>query len=303
MISSHIAFAQSQDGTVISSGVTRQILSLSTPYLVVLFPTEMHQRFALSEKHLILGRSKEADITIPDELISREHCEIWCQNGQIWIKDLASTNGTFVDGGQITLMELGPDNRLQLGKVILRVDFKDQSEIEQEKALFEAATTDALTRIPNRRFFLERSRSELSAAKRTNRWIHAILLDVDHFKKVNDTWGHPAGDFVLREGAALLDKLRREEDLLARWGGEEFVFLLTGIDPKQALAFAERVRKTFESHRFVWDDVRIPITISLGLAGVQGAGATDLDNLISVSDTLLYQAKRAGRNQVCAQAG
>ncbi|HSQ41351.1 MAG TPA: GGDEF domain-containing protein, partial [Fibrobacteraceae bacterium] len=213
----------------------------------------------------------------------------------------SSTNGTFVDGTQISEIGLESGNRLQIGKTVLKVEFKDSYEIEREQALYEAATTDALTRVPNRRFFLERARAEWSAAKRANRWVHAAILDVDFFKKVNDTWGHAAGDFVLREVANILGKIRREEDLLARWGGEEFVFLLSGIEPVQALAFAERARQTVASHRFVWEENLIQVTVSIGMAHTQVAQSSDLDALISLADVHLYQAKRAGRNQVQAE--
>ena len=301
------AFVDMQDGTVqISreqmSGATQQLGAMpANPYLVVLFPIELYRRYPLNKGGLVLGRSQDVDISIPtDELLSRQHCQVSWDGSKIRVKDLGSTNGTFVDGSQITERELGPDNRLQVGKVVLKLEFKDQSELEREDALFKAATTDALTRVPNRRSFMDGAKVSWSAAKRANRWIHAILLDVDFFKKVNDTWGHPAGDFVLKEVAGILDRVRREEDLIARWGGEEFVFLLAGIESKQAIAFAERARKAIESHRITWEDKLIPVTVSLGLASVQGASAESLDVLIAEADARLYQAKRNGRNQVCA---
>jgi len=300
-----------QDGTVIQSRnaqapATQQFTAAPpSPYLVVLFPLEMNQSIDLGKApRLILGRSQETDISIPDELISRNHCEFCWDGHRVTIRDLGSTNGTFVDGFRLEAQvsrEIGPENRLQLGNAILKVDFKDSNEVEREKALFEAATTDALTKVPNRRFFLERARADWSAAKRANRFMHILLLDVDFFKKVNDTWGHPAGDFVLKEVAATLGRVRREEDQLARWGGEEFIFLATGIEPAQALAFAERARKAIESHRIVWNDQHIPVTISLGLAGVAGKDGDSLDSLIALADSRLYQAKRNGRNRVWAE--
>lgn len=292
-----------QDRTIITPSATLQLsVPETSPYLLVLFPLEMHRRFALEKNRpVVLGRSQEADVLLADEMISRSHCQVVWDGRKIRVQDMSSTNGTYVDGTQITESELGPDNRLQVGKCVLKVEFKDSSEIERENALFEAATTDALTKVPNRRFFLERARAEWSAAKRTNRYIHAILLDVDFFKKVNDTYGHAAGDFVLKEIAALLDKMRRSEDPLARWGGEEFVFILPGIEPKQAEAFAERARKAVEALRIVWEDARIPVTISLGVASMLIKESDTLDTLIAQADARLYQAKRLGRNQVCAE--
>ena len=294
---------QNQDGTVIGfTPQTQPTPIIAVPYLVVLFPIEtQHRRFALRKDPQTVGRSQGIDIELFDEQISRKHCEIYWDGLNIIVRDLGSTNGTFVDGTRLNPNQpiiLAPDNRLQLGSFVLKIEYKDPGEIERENALFEAATTDALTRIPNRRFFLERARSEWAASKRSARYIHAVLLDVDFFKKVNDTYGHPAGDFVLREVASQLNKVRREEDLLARWGGEEFIFLLAEIEPAQALAFAERARKAIESHRIVWEETRIPVTVSLGLASIQGTQQGELDHLIAQADTKLYQAKHNGRNRV-----
>jgi diguanylate cyclase (GGDEF)-like protein len=294
---------QNQDGTVVGlAPATQSTPIIAIPYLVVLFPIEtQHRRFQLGKTPQVIGRSQGVEIELFDEQISRKHCEIAWDGLSIIVRDAGSTNGTFVDGSRLAPGQpviLAPDNRLQIGSFVLKVEYKDPGEIERENALFEAATTDALTRIPNRRFFLERARSEWAASKRSSRFVHTILLDVDFFKKVNDTYGHPAGDFVLREVAAQLNKVRREEDLLARWGGEEFIFLLAGIEPSQALAFAERARKAIEFHRIVWEDTHIPVTVSLGLASSQGAAQNELDHLIAQADSKLYQAKRNGRNRV-----
>lgn len=280
---------------------TQAVKTPPRPFLAVLFPLELHQRIDLVAKpRVIIGRGQETDLHIPDEMVSRQHCEIILDKGHVIVRDLGSTNGTFVDGSPIRDMELTPGHRLQVGKAILKLTYLVQEELDQQNALFEAATTDALTKIPNRRFFLERAKADWSAAKRTQRWVHAILLDVDHFKKVNDTHGHPAGDLVLKEVANLLEKVRRSEDLIARWGGEEFIYLLSGIEPSQAHAFAERVRRTVEVHRISWEDRPIPVTISLGLASLPPQEKDSLDDLIALADSRLYEAKRGGRNKVCA---
>jgi diguanylate cyclase (GGDEF)-like protein len=182
--------------------------------------------------------------------------------------------------------------------MVLKIDFKDASEEAFDRELYEAATMDPLTKISNRRTFMDRSLGELALARRNNYYVHAIMVDADHFKRVNDTWGHQCGDMVLKEIARILKEEKRESDLLARYGGEEFVLLLGGIGPEDAKKSAERLRSAVESHRFSWKDTIIPVTISLGLASRQGENIGKIEDLIAECDRLLYVAKESGRNQV-----
>ena len=237
---------------------------------------------------------------LDDELVSRKHCKISFDGLHITVEDLGSTNGTYVDGNAITTAILGPDNRLQIGTMVLKVEFKDATEEAIDRELFEAATTDALTKIANRRTFMDRSLGELALARRNNYYVHCIMVDIDHFKRVNDTWGHQCGDVVLKEVAKILKNEKRESDLLARYGGEEFVLLLCGIGPEDAKKSAERLRAAVENHRFAWNDTIIPVTISLGLASKQGEFIGKIDELIAESDKYLYIAKEGGRNQVAS---
>jgi diguanylate cyclase (GGDEF)-like protein len=124
------------------------------------------------------------------------------------------------------------------------------------------------------------------------------MVDADHFKRVNDTWGHQCGDMVLKEIARILNEEKREADLLARYGGEEFLLLLAGISPEDARKSAERLRKAVESHKFSWKDTVIPVTISLGLCSRQGENIGKVEELIAECDRLLYVAKEGGRNRV-----
>ena len=139
---------------------------------------------------------------------------------------------------------------------------------------------------------------ELALARRNNYYIHTIMVDADHFKHVNDTWGHQCGDMVLKEIARILKEEKRESDLLARYGGEEFVLLLSGIGPEDAKKSAERLRSAVERHRFSWKDTVIPVTISLGLASRQGESIGMIEEMIAECDRLLYVAKENGRNRV-----
>lgn len=289
------------DQTIVTGNKTIRFQpSEMRPHLVVLYPQSQFKQIALSVGSVILGRGSDADIHLDDELVSRKHCKISFDGLHITVEDLGSTNGTYVDGNAITTTILGPDNRLQLGTMVLKVEFKDATEEAIDRELFEAATTDALTKIANRRTFMDRSLGELALARRNNYYVHCIMVDIDHFKRVNDTWGHQCGDVVLKEVAKILKNEKRESDLLARYGGEEFVLLLCGIGPEDAKKSAERLRAAVENHRFSWNDTIIPVTISLGLASKQGEFIGKIDELIAESDKYLYIAKEDGRNQVAS---
>ena len=261
---------QDMDRTIASGNTIKLPIAKMRPHLIVLYPQNQFKQIPLEKGTVILGRGQDADIRMDDELVSRRHCAITFDGIDVSVKDLGSTNGTFVDGSPVAESKLEDHNRLQIGKMVLKVDFKDASEEAFDRELYEAATMDPLTKISNRRTFMDRSLGELALARRNNYYIHAIMVDADHFKRVNDTWGHQCGDMVLKEIARILKEEKRESDLLARYGGEEFVLLLSGIGPEDAKRSAERLRSAVERHRFSWKDTVIPVTISLGLASRQG---------------------------------
>ncbi len=287
--------------TIAANANTRPMFTAEPrPHLVVLYPRQYFRQIPLSQGKTVIGRGNEADVRLEDEMISRRHCELSWDGKRVSIRDLDSTNGTFVDG---TLLSGRPkaidsENRLQIGKMVLKIDFKDPSEEAFDRELFEAATTDPLTRVPNRRSFVERALGELACARRKNLYAHAIMCDVDHFKKVNDTWGHQAGDMILRSIAQIFSRNKRESDLFARYGGEEFVFLLTEMSRADAMKSAERLRKAVESYLFSFEDRTIPITISLGMASFKGKDIPTIDTMITAADKCLYYAKDLGRNRV-----
>ena len=290
---------QDFDQTIATPGKTIQFKKFELrPHLIVLYPQAQFKQIPLEKGSVVLGRGQDADIRLDDELVSRKHCALTFDGKSVTVKDLGSTNGTYVDGQPVTELVLEPDNRLQIGKMVLKIDFKDQNEEAFDRELFEAATMDPLTKISNRRTFFDRGLGELALARRNNFYVHTIMVDADHFKRVNDTWGHQCGDMVLKEIARLLKDEKRESDLLARYGGEEFVLLLAGIGPEDAKRSAERLRMAVERHRFSWKDTVIPVTISLGLASKVGAEIPTLEEMIAECDKLLYIAKENGRNQV-----
>ena len=125
-----------------------------------------------------------------------------------------------------------------------------------------------------------------------------VLFDIDHFKKVNDTHGHPAGDHVLFEISTLLSSALRAEDVFARYGGEEFAVICRGSDESQAQVVGERMRKAVEGHRFVYEGTLIPVTISVGIAVLPNAAVKDANDIVGFADQALYKSKNGGRNRV-----
>ena len=172
---------------------------------------------------------------------------------------------------------------------------------EGQKRLLALATIDDLTHLYNRRYFFIRFRQELERARRYQRPLSCLILDIDHFKVVNDTYGHLAGDQVLQEIAHILQTQCRQSDLIGRYGGEEMIILLPETDTPGALAIAERIRETIQHHETVNGQGQpIRVTVSIGVANVRGeelATITDADRIIQDADDALLQAKKAGRNR------
>jgi two-component system cell cycle response regulator len=169
-----------------------------------------------------------------------------------------------------------------------------------ESQMREASYTDDLTGLYNRRFLQQRLEEEMHRASRYALRLSCILLDIDHFKAINDTHGHAAGDFVLRDVAGIIKAHVRKSDLAIRYGGEEFMLILFENDKNGALRVAERVRADVESHPFGWKGEPLRVTISSGVAVFPDSGVTMPDELIARADAALYSAKSSGRNLVRA---
>ena len=176
----------------------------------------------------------------------------------------------------------------------------EQEITERQKAqaqLLELATTDSLTGLHNRRYFMESASQELDRARRYQTPLSLLLLDADHFKSVNDRYGHPVGDQALQALAIIGRRVLREVDLFARIGGEEFAILLPQTDHAAARNVAERLRQAIIDQPIATEDGPLRLTVSLGLTSL-GSAPADLDELLRRADVALYQAKQNGRNRV-----
>ncbi len=246
---------------------------------------------------MVVGRGDECDLVIGSarDGTSRQHARLYFEGKDLRVEDLGSTNGLFVNQLHCRKTRLSPGDLLQIGDSVFKI-VGDGDEIRYHEAMYTMAVRDAVTGLFNRTHLDATMTSEIKRSQRYGHPLSVLLLDLDHFKKVNDRYGHVAGDNVLMQLGQLLLNFLRVHDLPCRYGGEEFLLLLPETDLEGALTLAERCRMTIMEHRFESSGTLIELTVSIGLACLE-PGA-DADRLIKAADQALYQAKRDGRNCV-----
>lgn len=265
--------------------------------LVMLYGPDLGKRYTVGDHPLHIGRSENSTIYIDRESISRNHAQIFEENGQYIIQDNGSTNGTYVNDIPIQSAVLKDSDLIKIGEVIFKFLSRDNLENVYHEEIYRLATTDGLTMVYNKRYFLDCIDREFSRSMRHNRALSLILLDIDHFKRLNDTYGHLAGDFVLKQTARMIQDKIRFEDIFCRYGGEEFALLLPETEAWQALRIAEKIRQFIEIQQIEFGGHLIHTTASLGTSSTHHH-MTHADQLIQAADQCLYQAKTQGRNRV-----
>jgi diguanylate cyclase (GGDEF)-like protein len=268
-------------------------------YLVVLAGASVGEMYKVEGDTTIIGRGQKAQIRLFDDGISREHAQIVIEGNQIVLQDLGSTNGTFCNGLKVDRRALVDGDKILVGSTtILKFTYHDNLDEMFQKQMYESALRDGLTKAFNKKYFTDRLESEFTFATRHSSALALVLFDLDHFKNVNDTFGHQAGDYVLLEVSTLLSGGLRAEDVFARYGGEEFAVICRGSDENQAQVVGDRLRKAVEGHPFAYDGKAISVTISVGVAVLPNAAVKDANDLIAFADQALYKSKNAGRNRV-----
>jgi len=253
----------------------------------------------LSGEIVEIGRIAKNAVHLPFEGVSRQHARLVLKGGKYWLEDLASANGTFVQGTRITVHALSDGDVVQFGpRVVFRYSVTDPGEEKIMRQLYESSVKDSLTGAHNREYFAERLKTEVAYAKRHETQLSLMMIDVDHFKKVNDTYGHPAGDAVLVAVVAAIAGTLRGEDVLARYGGEEFAVILRGIELANAVIAAERVRELIAALSVNHDGRTISCAVSIGVASAACIDEASAEGMVAVADRRLYLAKRSGRNRV-----
>jgi diguanylate cyclase (GGDEF)-like protein len=253
-----------------------------------------------------VGRSHENAVRFADLSVSRRHATIVSDlHGNAWLTDLGSSNGTSINGGRLepyAPRRLRDGDRLGFGSsVVVKFVRLDPTDERFQRELYERTVRDPLTGLYNRGFFLEQIGVLAETSTARSLGLGVLMLDIDHFKRVNDTYGHDTGDAVLREVAAVLRESTRGDDLVARYGGEEFVAALPVAAPDQATERAERIRAHLAARRVISPVVPqggLRVTASLGLAFARPGRIRSASALLTAADQCLYQAKASGRNRL-----
>lgn len=258
--------------------------------------------YRLEGQTITLGRSPSADVHIPHEALSRLHARLFRVDNAVFLEDLNSANGTYVRERRITeAVRVFDGDRVELGRsIVFKIVVQDALEEQAALRVYSSSVRDALTGLFNRHYFQDRFESEFAFAKRHNTLLTVILLDIDWFKAVNDTYGHPAGDAVLRSVGTALSRTIRKEDLAARYGGEEFVLLFRAVSLEDARTSAERIRRVVEAMEIPWQRHALRVTVSVGVATAhRDRMCSSPSELLALADLALYAAKRGGRNRLC----
>ena len=280
----------------------------SLPSLVQYNGTAVGKRYVIENEQVTIGRSAEANITVVEASVSRLHAKILKVKAKVLIEDNNSANGLFVNDekvhGQVALSD---QDIIRMGDVLLKYFSSSNIDSFIQDKIYRMATIDAGTEIFNKQYILDTLEYEIKAAQSRRRPIALIYYDLDHFKKVNDTYGHNAGDLILKESAQIVKSVIRKEEIFGRFGGEEFIIILPNSDGKFACELAERVRSAIESHKFMVNirdssgkdqQLALKQTFSLGVAEFDASTMQTPKDLLEAADKKLYLSKSNGRNQV-----
>jgi diguanylate cyclase (GGDEF)-like protein len=270
--------------------------------LIVFIGRDAGKRFKLEPGRMTVGRSPQADIKISDHRVSRIHCTLKWDNDTITIEDNGSTNGIFVDSQKIDRTKVLPGVSIQLGQSVMKIEYKDEAEIQSEENLLRQVSVDPLTSIFSRQHFLRLASMEMAYACRHQLPVGVIMLVIDNFNQITDTHGNQSGEFVLARAAGILSKTIRTEDLLARYTEEEFIIMPRGeINKEDMFVQCERIRKAIKDIEFRFGEETIEITLSLGyhFEKMKGRDFKDkLTDLIAKAERALYLAKGRGGDRI-----
>ena len=270
------------------------------PQLIVLSGESVGETFHL-DRPAIIGRGEVAQVRLHDDGVSRRHAMVVRVGGELCLEDLQSANGTRVNGrtnhATCPAQRRHDPARREDDPQVHRRRLRGRGTPE---ATSEAAVRDALTRVYNRRHFVERLASEVAYSLRHRSPLSLLMIDIDHLKRINDGYGRPAGDYVLATLGQILLAAVRVEDIVARYGGEEFAILCRGTPPMSALQLAERLRRDVEAYAFTYRRKRMSVTLSVGIA-MCADSPTAAQYLVAKADGALYEAKRTGRNRAVLQ--
>jgi two-component system cell cycle response regulator len=267
------------------------------PALIVVQGEMLGKVFRLKEGISQIGRQPDNAVVIQQRAVSGHHAQVRREGGTVILEDLKSTNGTILNKDKIERPQVLQQNDLiKIGTCVFKYS-ENQLDTSFTESLHHKGSTDELTGVYNKAYLMSSLGSAIEVAK-SGFPLSVVIFDLDHFKRVNDTYGHIAGDYVLKETTRLIkDTVVRSEDILGRWGGEEFLLIMPDAKLEIAVGVAERIRKTMEMHDFVFSGMKIPVTASLGVS-MWIPQLKTAEDFLEVADQLLYKSKQEGRNRV-----
>ena len=273
--------------------------------LVQIYGPHLGKKFVLDRKEVSIGRGETCEIVLELDNVSRRHCSLLVEEDGVFLRDNGSTNGTYLNNVEVrgdTPLRSG--DLVKVGSGIFKFLYGGELgsiEAQYHEEIYRLTIIDGLTQIYNKRYLLEFLEREMSRCARHGRDLSLVIFDIDHFKKINDTYGHLAGDHVLRELASTLKSHIRREECFALYGGEEFALVLPETGHQNTVFLADKLRNLIEQQPFIFEGKRMPVTYSAGVADMSPEHDSPLA-FIKAADSLLYEAKRRGRNQVVSAA-
>lgn len=270
-------------------------------FLVRIYPMQnIGQLVSLDGAEYFIGRDTACQLMIEDDSVSRKHARIELIGEDFVVFDLNSTNGTYVNDKRVCECAITSGDRIRFGNQIFNFLGDQSVEAQYHEAVYKMMTTDGLTQVHNRRFLTESAERELIRSHRTGCPTSLLMIDLDRFKSINDTYGHLAGDAVLVEFAKRAKSVLRDGELFARYGGEEFSVLVGDACIEDALAVANRILIEVSSKPVLFEEQPIELTVSIGVAEYDPYRNLSFDALVEEADKALYKAKQSGRNCVIA---
>jgi diguanylate cyclase (GGDEF)-like protein len=268
--------------------------------LIVISGGDIGHQHRITINQTLIGRSINADMQVNDDSVSRDHAFIIKDRKGYRLTDNASKNGCFINDHKVEDCYLQDGDLLRIGKTIFKFLSRNNIEHAYHEELFRLAKIDGLTNVFNHRHFFDSIGNELERAQRYNRELSLLMIDIDHFKTVNDRFGHRAGDYILKDLARILVSRSRRVDYVCRYGGEEFAIILPEIDIMGAYRFSVILKETVAAQTFKFEKDEIAITISIGVSDITEE-IQSVDDIIEAADRRLYLAKERGRNCVVSE--
>ncbi len=253
----------------------------------------------LNGREFVFGRDALCDYELADDFSSRRHASFRWQGNDCFVVDLGSTNGTYVNDVRITQQQLKTGDQIRIGSHIFKFLFSDHVETMYHEAVFEMMTVDALTQTYNRRYFDDVFQREVTRSVRHERSLGLLMLDIDHFKELNDSYGHLIGDELLSALCKRITSRIRCDELFARIGGEEFAIAVVEITDGELKKLGTNICQLVHEAPLLTSRGEIELTLSIGGAYTAGGTPITTKDLFEVADKNLYRAKQSGRNQFC----